>query len=95
MQFKLVENYINTCMKNGIFLWGIVRKKQTLIQAKIGVQDLSKAKEIASEHGCKIEIKRQRGIPFLIERYKNRKIFFILLFIVIAYFWLVKICMEY
>ena len=79
-----IERFINTCMKNGIFLWGIVRKKQTLIQAKIGMQDIDKAKEIAKNHGCRIEIKRQRGIPFLIERYKKRKIFFILLFIVIA-----------
>ena len=79
-----IERFINTCMKNGIFLWGIVRKKQTLIQAKIGLQDIEKAKEIAKDHGCKIETKRQRGLPFLIERYKKRKIFFILLFIVLA-----------
>ncbi len=79
-----IERFINTCMKNGIFLWGIVRKKQTLVQAKIGVQDIEKAEDIAKEHNCRVEIKRQRGLPFLIERYKKRKIFFIMLFIVIA-----------
>ncbi len=77
-----IERFINTCMKNGIYLWGITRKKQTLVQAKIGVADFDKALEIGKNHGCSIKAKRKRGIPFLIERYKKRKIFFILLLIV-------------
>lgn len=79
-----IERFINTCMKNDIFLWGIKRKMSTMLYAKIGADDLKQAKEIAEKHQCKITEKSQKGIPFLIEKYKKRKIFFIALIIFIA-----------
>ena len=68
-------------MKNEIFLWGINRKKGSIIDAKIGIKDYDRAVEISKEHSCLITIKNKKGIPFLIKRYKKRKIFFILLFL--------------
>lgn len=76
-----IERFINTCMKNDIFLWGIKRKMVTMLFAKIGADDLEKAKQIAEKHQCKITVKSQRGIPFLIEKYKKRKTFFIALLV--------------
>ncbi len=76
-----IERFINTCMKNGIFLWGITRKKGSIIDAKIGIKDYDRALEISKEHSCLITIKNKKGVPFLIKRYKKRKIFFILLFL--------------
>ncbi len=78
-----IERFINACMKEKIVLWGTLRNKGQVIQAKIGIQDYEKAVEIGKQYGCKLKIKKECGLPFLIERYKKRKIFFILFFIVI------------
>lgn len=86
-----IERFINTCMKNDIFLWGIKRKMSTLVFAKVGADDLEKAKQIAEKHQCRITVKSQKGIPFLIEKYKKRKVFFIALIVLaIALFTLSK-----
>ncbi len=85
-----IERFINTCMKNGIFLWGITRKKGSIVQAKIGASDFKDALSVAREHSCIIKIKAKRGVPFLIKRYKKRKIFFILLFVLIIMIFLLS-----
>ena len=78
-------------MKNDIFLWGIKRKRVTMLLSKIGADDLEKAKQIAEKHQCRITVKSQKGMPFLIEKYKKRKTFFIaLLILAIALFTLSK-----
>ncbi len=77
-----IERFINNCMTKGIFLWGITRKRGTIIQAKININDFKQAVTIAKKHGCKIKIKRKSGVPFLIKRYKKRRLFFILLVVV-------------
>ena len=79
-----IERFINTCLKEKIELWGIVRSKGQRVQAKIGSKDLEKAIEIGKNHGCIIKVKKQIGLPYVIEKYKKRKIFFLLLLIVIA-----------
>lgn len=72
-----IEKFINICMKENIFLWGIKRKKSSIILAKIGMEDYKLAKEIASKNQTIIEVKSRVGIKFSIEKYKNRKAFFI------------------
>ena len=79
-----IERFINTCLKEKIEFWGIVRSKGQKVQAKIGSKDLTRAVEIGKNHGCTIKVKKQVGLPYIIEKYKKRKIFFILLLIVIA-----------
>lgn len=86
-----IERFINICLKENIFLWGIVRKKSSLITAKIGMYDYERAKEIARNCQAIVEIKRKIGLRFIIEKYKNRKAFFITVIIAcIAIFTLSK-----
>lgn len=86
-----IERFINICLKENIFLWGIVRKKSSLITAKIGMYDYERAKEIARSCQTIVEIKRKIGLRFVIEKYKNRKAFFITVIIAcIAIFTLSK-----
>lgn len=72
-----IEKFINICMKNNVFLFGIERKKNSLINAKIGMYDYKMAKDIAKKCQTMIEIKKKVGVKFIIEKYKNRKAFFI------------------
>ena len=78
-----IERFINTCISKNIFLWGIKRTKSTILFANIGAGDFKQAVKIAKKHGCRIKIKSKSGLHFIIKKYKKRKIFFILLFLVI------------
>ena len=79
-----IERFINTCISKNIFLWGIKRTRSTILYANIGAGDFKTAAKIAKKHGCKIKIKSKHGLPFAIKKYKKRKIFFILLILLIA-----------
>ena len=74
-----VERFINICINNNIFLWKIKRDNSTIIYAKIGVHDFKKANKIAKQTKCRIKIKNKKGMPFIFNRYKKRKIFVVLL----------------
>lgn len=76
-----IEKFINTCMNRGIYLWGINRKMATVLDAKIATEDIEQAREVAKKNQCIITEKNKRGVPFLWNKYKKRKAFFISLFV--------------
>ena len=78
-----VERFINNCISKGIFLWNTKRTRSAIITSNLGAEDFKKAAKIAKKHGCRIKINDKHGMPFVIKKYKKRKLFFILLFIVI------------
>jgi len=93
-----VEKLINICIKNGMLLWNIKRSKSTIVYANVGVKEFREIVRIAKKNGCKIKIINKKGLPFLLHRYKKRKIFFILiiaiLFALVAlsqFIWNIKI----
>lgn len=77
-----IERLINLCIKNNIILWNSKRKKVTLLEVNVSIKDFRKIIQFAKQTKCKIKIKQKRGIPFIFNRYKKRKLFFALLFIV-------------
>lgn len=77
-----VERFINTCISKNIFLWGIKRTRSTIILANVGLEDFKQILKIAKKHGCKMKVKSKNGLPFIVKKYKKRKIFFILLVVV-------------
>ena len=79
-----IERFINICMKNGIFLWGLDRKTSTILNAKVGIDNYKELLKIAKQNGCRINIKKKRGMPFLAKRYRKRKEFLILLICIMA-----------
>ena len=74
-----VEKLINICIKNGMLLWNIKRSKSTIVYANVGVKEFREIVRIAKKNGCKIKIINKKGLPFLLHRYKKRKIIFILI----------------
>ena len=79
-----IERFINTCISKKIFLWGIKRTKSTILLANIGAEDFKTVAKIAKKHGCKIKIKNKSGLPFILRKYKKRKIFLIFLIALFA-----------
>ncbi len=79
-----IERFINICMKNGIFLWGLDRKTSTIMNAKAGINDYKELLKMAKQNGCRVKIMKKKGVPFLAKRYRKRKEFLILLICMIA-----------
>lgn len=80
------ERFINICNSKKIFLWNMKRKHSTIIRVNIGIRDFKKIKEIAKKTKCRVKIQKKKGIPFILHKYKKRKIFaifFILLIIAV------------
>ena len=79
-----IERFINTCVSKNILLWNVKREKMTYMHANVGIKEYKLLKQIAKKTQCKIKIEGKKGIPFLMNRYRKRKIFFILLVLIIA-----------
>ena len=74
-----IERLINLCLKNNILLWKSKRKKSTILEANISIKDFRKIVELSKQTKCKIKIKQKKGLPFIFNKYKKRKIFFFFL----------------
>lgn len=79
-----IERFFNICAKEGIKLWGTRRKNSTSVITNIDLENFKKIRKISKKTQCKIKIKRKRGVPFFIKKYKNRKVFVFLFFSLIA-----------
>lgn len=77
-----VEKFINMCFAKRIFLWRLERKNSTTITARISINDFKLLPKIAKKTKCKVSLKEKRGLPFLINKYKKRKIFAITLLVI-------------
>ena len=70
-----IERFINICNNQKIFLWNMERKHSTIIRINIGIKDFKKIKQIAKKTKCRVKIQKKKGIPFILHKYKKRKIF--------------------
>ncbi|MBR2786789.1 MAG: sporulation protein YqfD [Clostridia bacterium] len=78
-----IERFINMCISKRIFFWNTARNKSTVFSANIGVRNYKEVVKIAKKCQCKIKIKRKSGLPFLLNRYRKRKIFAIALILIV------------
>ena len=78
-----LERFINICISKKIFLWNIKRKKSSLLYANISINDYKKIKQVAKKTKSRVKIEEKKGLPFILHKYRKRKIFLCLLFLVI------------
>lgn len=74
-----IEKIINICKKNKINLLGLKKAKSTIMYANVPVAEFKQVARIVKENNCKIKIKQKKGLPFIINKYRKRKIFVIAL----------------
>lgn len=77
-----IERFINMCISKGILLWNMRREKSTYLQTNINIKDFKKIKNIAKKTKCRVTINQKKGMPFILNRYKKRKIFVFALLII-------------
>lgn len=78
-----IERFFNACTKKGIHLFGTKRKNNTSIITYIPISDFREIRSIAKKTKCSVKIKRKKGLPFIMKKYKSRKVFIFLFFILI------------
>ena len=78
-----IERFINICRNNKITIWNLKRDKNVKLELNMGIKDLKKVAKIARQTKCKIKITRKRGLPFIFNKYKKRKLFFAFLIVMI------------
>jgi len=74
-----VERFINHCINNKIFLWGIKRKSSTLLTVNIKINNFKDIHSIARKTKCKVKINSKKGLPIILHRYRKRKLLLLLL----------------
>ena len=70
-----IERFINICMNKKIFLWNMKRDRDTILNCRIYIHDFKRIISIAKQTKCRIKIEKKRGVPFILNKYKKRKIF--------------------
>ena len=80
-----IERFINICTNNKITIWNLKRDKNVRLELNVRLQDFKDILKIAKKTKCKVKIKSKKGIPFLLHKYRKRKIFAFFLLIIVAF----------
>ena len=93
-----LEKFINLCVSRGIRLWGIKRISYTSLVANIGIKDFKALPPIVRKVHSKIKIVNKKGLPFLLYRFRHRKmlligivIFMATLYVLSSFIWQVDV----
>lgn len=79
-----IERFINICTTNKIAIWNLKRDKNVRLDLNVRIKDFKEVLKIAKKTKCKVKIKSKKGLPFLLHKYKKRKIFVLLLVVIIS-----------
>ena len=79
-----IERFINICRNNKITIWNLKRDKNVKLELNIGIRDLKKVAKIAKQTKFKLKITIKRRLPFVFNKYKKRKLFFVFLIVSIS-----------
>ena len=68
-----LERLLNLAASNNIYLWDVKRHSNIMIEMKTTLLGFKELKSIVKKVGCKIEIGEKKGLPFLFEKLRKRK----------------------
>lgn len=77
-----IERFINMCNTESIILWSSNIQKGTILKARISKSDFKKIKNIARKTNCRVAINKKNGLPFVVKKYRKRKVFAIALLVI-------------
>ncbi|GAB6158104.1 sporulation protein YqfD [Desulfotomaculum varum] len=85
---EFLEKFVNMAASRGIYLWDITRLSEDRVRVKARISDIRSLKQIARTTHSGFKIVERRGLPFLINSLKKRKLLAIggIFFLAILYF---------
>lgn len=84
-----IERFINICKAENIILWSSKIEKGTILKARISQSDFKKIRHVARKTSCKVSLEGKSGLPFVMKKYKKRKIFAIAIFVIAIFCFLI------
>ena len=87
-----IERFINICMSKNIFFWSMKREKSSLLYANVGIKEYKKIRPIAKKLKCRVRIEKKKGLPFIFNKYRKRKIFIVFLMLALL---VILVCSNY
>ena len=92
-----LERFLNMAAYRGIYLWDVTRTSEG-VELNVTIQGFKMLKTCAKKTRCRTKIIKKNGIPFILYRYRKRKLlmggvaFFVLgLFILSSFVWRIEI----
>ena len=70
-----LERLLNLALSKDIYLWDVNRVNSTTIDATVSLVGIEALEEIINKSGCRVEIVKRVGFPFILDRLKHRKMF--------------------
>ena len=70
-----IERFINLCNSNNILTWNLKRGNSANLLLNIEIKKLREVIFLARKVKCKVKIKSKKGLPFILNKYKKRKMF--------------------
>ena len=78
-----IERFINICRSKQYMMWNIKKDNDIHLTLNIEIKNFKEICRIAKKTQCKIKIKSKRGLPFLLNKYKKRKVFALCLVVIL------------
>ena len=78
-----IERFINICRNKKYNMWNIKKDNDIKITLNIEIKNFREICRIAKKTHCKVGIKAKKGFPFLLNKYRKRKIFVLFLLIIV------------
>lgn len=78
-----IEKFINICNSKQVNLWNIKKENSIKMLASIKISDFKELKQICRKTKCKVKIQDKKGLPFVVKKYKKRKVFLLFLMLII------------
>lgn len=93
-----IEKFINICIHRQILLWDIRVQKEQLVTMKLSIKGFKLLRPIARKTGSRIRIINKIGMPFIFNRYRRRKAFYVgavifvaLIYVMTSFVWCIEI----
>ena len=70
-----LERLLNLALSKDIYLWNVNRINATTIESTVSLEGLDALEEIITKSGCRVELVKKVGLPYVLDRLKYRKMF--------------------
>lgn len=85
-----LEKFINICTHRQLRLWNVKWQRNSKVKVMISIRDFKMLRPIAKRTRCRVHIVQKKGLPFILNKYKNRKAFAIGAGICIIFFFIIS-----
>ncbi len=93
-----IERFVNLCVKNGIYLWGIRKEGEGSAIASVSIPGFFRMREAARKTKTGVRILKKRGLPLFLHRHRHRGaflagilLFSLLLAVLTSFIWEIEI----